>query len=284
MASNEEYQTEFEVDDSSKAVLRIHNNGVPNREKITADQISSTSFQARLAHVQYGTYDGEPAALVIFHFQFSFRNGSWKRIKYASIQLTFEETTGPELALPNPRNPNNDPIVAMIAPVQVLGEVTTTQKTRNWKLSLPVQFQKFGIQSGPEIDLEIGANFSTDDRMWLVATPTSEDDHHANNRVTWEIRENRTQGSGILHRFPGAVVITLPKDPQHHVRITGLIEPSVVFSVNPLRLKQKKDDPVYLDRITEKGKPILPGVDFKDEAFKWEDIVKIPTEYEVWRS
>jgi hypothetical protein len=239
MALNGDYETEFEVDDSSKAVLGIQNNGVPNHEKVIADHIGTTSFQARLTHVQYGTYDGEPAALVIFRFQFGFRNGSWRRITYASIQLTFEETAGPDATLPNPRNPNNDPIVAIITPVQVCGEVTSNHKTRNWKLSFPLQYRQFGIQVGPEVDLDIGSDFTTDDRMWLTGMPTSEDDHHSNNRVIWEIQENRAQGSGILHLFSAAVVIALPKNPQHHVRITGLIEPTVAFTVNPLRLRQK---------------------------------------------
>jgi hypothetical protein len=281
MALNKDFETDFEIDDPSKAVLQIQNRGLPNREKITADEIGSTSFQAKLSHVQYGTHDGNPAALLIFNFQFGFRSGSWKRITSASIKLTFEETAGPDLTLPNPRNPNNDPVVALIAPAQICGEVTTVQKTKKWNLSMPVQFQQFGLQAGPQIDTEHDSVFETDHRMWLTGMPTSEDTHDQDNSVRWDIEENSMQASGILHRFPGAVVITLPKSPEHHVRVTGLIRPYVAFSINPLRLKQKKDEPIYLDRKKTKGTAIMPGVDFNDKSFPWGDIVKIPTEYEV---
>jgi hypothetical protein len=281
MAANEDLEIEFEVDDSSKAVLSIQNRGIPNRDKVTADQIGNTSFSAKLSHVQYGTYEGTPAALLIFNFHFGFRNGSWKRITYASIKLTFEETSGPSLTFPEPRNPNNDPIIAALSPIQVCGEVTTVQKSRRWNLTVPVQYQSFGITAGPQIGLDDQTDYSNDHRMWLTGLSTSEDDHDADNSVSWEIQENSAQGSGILHNFPAAVVITLPKDPEHHVKITGVVRPFVAFTVNPLRLKQKKDAPVYLDRKTSKGKPIVPGVDFNDKAFPWNEIVQIPTEYQV---
>jgi len=280
MAVNGDFQTGFEIDDSAKAVLSIQNRSATNRDKVTADQIGSTSFSAKLSHVQYGTYNGKSAALLVFNFHFGFRNGSWKRITSASITLKFEETTGPDLKYPAERNPDNDPIVVAIAPIQVCGEVTTVQKSKKWNISVPLQVQQAGIQAGAQIGLEAQSDFPKDNRMWLVGSSLSEDDHGADNWVSWEINENSAQESGILHHFPGTVVITLPENPEHHVKITGLIRPFVAFTVNPLRLKQKRDAPVYLDRETTKGTQYAPGVDFKDKSFPWDEIVKIPTEYQ----
>jgi len=63
----------------------------------------------------------------------------------------------------------------------------------------------------------------------------------------------------------------------------------VALTINPLdpiRLRQKRndtnkrDDPIYLDRETEKGDPVAPGIDFKSPSFPWSQIVTVPSEYE----
>jgi len=283
MEANGDLELDFEIDEGSKAVLGIENRGKPNRDKVTADEIGSTSFSAKLSHVQYGIYDRVPAALLIFDFHFLFRNKGWKRITYACIKLSFEQTTGSDLQLPTPRDPNNDPIIATMSPVQVCGEVTTEQKSKSWRFEFPIQFQNYGLQAGPQFGMDNQSDFASDSRMWLTGTSTSEDDHDSDNCVRWEIQENDKQKSGILHHFPGAVVISLPRNPEHHVKLTGVVQPSVVFSANPLRLKQKKDAPVYLDRETAKGTPFMPGVDFNDKSFPWDTLIKIPIEYQEIR-
>ena len=281
MNVNGDFVTDFDVDEAAKAKLRIENDGSPNRGKITADALGGIFYQALLSHVQYGKYDGQPAALLIFNFQFSFRDQTSKRITSASVTLTFEETTGPNVKLPEPRNPKNDPVVVFMSPAQVFGEVSVVQRKPYWNLDVSMKFKQYGADVGPEVGMGQASEYTQDRRMTLIGFSTSDDEHHENNAVVWNINENSLQRSGILHRFPAAVIITLPKGPEHHVRITGLIRPFVAFSINPLRLRQKKDDPVYLDRIKEKGTPIMRGVDFKDKAFPLSDLVTLPTEYQV---
>jgi hypothetical protein len=134
------------------ALSRIVNQRAVNREKLTSAEVGSTLFQARLTHVQYGTYDGEVAALLLFNFQFGFRNKSVKRIIFADIELGFEETDGPDLQSPKPQNPLNDPVVALLSPAWVYGKVSTVQHKKKRKISVPVHFQQFGIDVGPNFE------------------------------------------------------------------------------------------------------------------------------------
>jgi hypothetical protein len=51
MAVNGDFQTDFNVDESSKAILRIQHKGDPNREKAIAQMIGTASFAVKLSRV-----------------------------------------------------------------------------------------------------------------------------------------------------------------------------------------------------------------------------------------
>ena len=251
----------------------------PNREKITAQEVGRTRFTARLTHVQYGTYEGQAAVLLRFGFEFGFKNDGLKRLTFASVRITLEETADKDLHEPTPRNPKNDPKVVLITPSQVCGEATSENRSRGWGLSVPVQYQSFGLKLGPELEYNDDWEFTKDYRLWITGLRTSDDRHDMDNCALWEMKENERQKSGILHRFPAALVAVLPNAPAHPVKVTGLVDCSIAFSVNPYRLRQKRDDPVYLDRLTPKGTPVAPDIDFSSPKFPWTDVVKVPTEY-----
>ncbi|KAL9065337.1 MAG: hypothetical protein Q9157_007503 [Trypethelium eluteriae] len=281
---NGDIETDFLVDEASKATLRIQHDGAANRAKITAQEISRTSFTARLTHVQYGTYNGDDAVLLRFNFEFRFENESIKRLKSASIRLTLEETRDSTLVDPSPRNPKNDPKIVVIAPVQVCGEVKEEVKSKYWLLRIPVQYSNFGLKAGPEGEFGVESEVNIDHRMWINGYTTSDDYHHEDNIVIWDIKENEAQESGILHRFPTMLVAVLPKEPKLPVKLTGLVQPSIAFSLNPLRLRSKRDDPIYLDTNTPKGEPFAPTLDFNSPDFPWQDVVNILPEYTVRQS
>ena len=280
---NEDFETSFAVDESSESTLRIehrHSDG-PNREKITAQTVNSTSFSAKLSHVQYGKWHGEDAVLLLLNFTFRFQNESIKRFTDATIRLTLEETKDASLATPNPRNPKNDPSIVFIAPVQICGELKTESKSRDWRLKVPVKYTGAGIDAGVEAQRGGSSDVDVDHMMWLKGFTDSDDRHHADNAVVWDIQENSAQKSGILHRFPAAVVAKMPKEPAYPMKLIVLVTPTMAFTINPIRLFQKRDDGVYLDRYTAKGQPFAEGLDFHDPKFPWDEIVKMPEEYSV---
>jgi hypothetical protein len=281
---NGDIETDFQLDESSEATLQIRHDGEINRTKITAQDISSTSFAAKLNHVQYGKWSGQDAVLLKFSFEFRFQNESIKRFTAASIRITLQETKDATLSEPSPRNPKNDPHIARIAPVQVCGELKKESKSRHWQISVPVKYTGFGVEAGGEGEVGVDTVADVDHRMWINGFTDGDDEHHDDNIAVWETQENAVQDSGILHRFPAALVAILPKGPKHLIKLTGQVTPTIAFSLNPLRLRQKKDDPVFLDRETQKGDPIAPDLDFKSPEFPWDEVVKIPSEYSVGQS
>jgi hypothetical protein len=279
---NANFETDFDLDTSSGSTLKIRHEGEGNREKITADRIHNTKFSAKLSTVQYGTWKTEQAVLVVFAFHFGFKNEKRDRYTSATITVEFEETRNTKLEKPPIKNPKNDPEVKFFAPVQICGTISKEGVKRQWNFEGRLGYQ---IPLGPDLGVKPAFNKESttekNRRMWITGETDSDDDHRYDNKVTWELKENKVEESGILHDLSTAVVITLPKSPQHLVKVKMSVTPFVALSVNPLRLLQKKDDPILLDRKTPKGPQFGQGMDFSDENFPWASIVNIPTEYQV---
>lgn len=277
MAVNGDFDFDLEVDEQSEATLKIENKGQTNREKVTQHDIGKTSWKSRLHLVQYGTYSGRRAVLVVFKNEFHFIPETIKRITSVSLEFVFEETSGSNLATPVPRIVNNDPQIQLLAPAQVCGTNLKEQLTTTWKLSVPLLFQGAGVQ--PEVERESASE--RNHRMWLLGFSQGTDEHDVDNRAKWICKENTVDSTGILQEFTTAVVVTLPVKPERPIKVTALIHPYVAFSVNILRLRKKKDEAIFLDGQTAKGKPIRPDLDFEDPVFPWKEVVNIPEEYQV---
>lgn len=93
------------------------------------------------------------------------------------------------------------------------------------------------------------------------------------NNIEFRLLEIESLKTGILHRFTAAAVVLLPKGESPKIKAKLVVKPSVVFSVNPLRLLPRKDDPIFLDGITEKGEPIAFGTDFSQSEYPWMSII-----------
>lgn len=278
---NGDIESGFEVEEESEPTLRIQNQGVVNRPVMTRQDLSTTAYKAKLVRVQYGTWSGKEAVLLCFDFTFRFPNDDWKRLVKATIRLTLEETANSQFADPVPRNPLNDPHIVLIAPAQVCGELKSETRSHGWKLSVPLKFSQFGAEAGIEAEYGESVEGQAERRLWLTGHTDGDDLHHEENAVVWSIKENEVQRSGILHRFPTALVACLPSGPAHPLKLKAQVTPVVAHSINPLRLLQKRDEPIYLDRSTPRGDPVASGMDFKDPNFPWEEVIVIPKEYSV---
>lgn len=283
---NGDFRMTFDVDESDSAILsKINHIPTPDgtaRTNVTAQIIGSTSYAAKLETVQYGKYRGRDAVLLIWNMRFAFNNETFKRFMSANIKITLEECEDDTVKLPpdSERNPNNDPIVVAWGPNQVCGQVTTVQHRQMWSLETPLTFGLSGVADATIQGARTNeAAFGRDSRMWIVGNTEADDDHNDDNTVCWRMRENRTQKSGILHDFPAFLIATLPNSPSRMVRVSAMVRPYIAFSLNPIRLLQKHDDPTLLDRKTSKGQPIAPGIDFADVDFPLDSIIRIPTEF-----
>lgn len=284
---NRDFETGFDIDRASEDTLKITNDNKINRGNITADTIGGTSFKASLACVQYGTFDDKPACLLIFDFSFSFDSQSRTRFTYAAIEIVFARTLDASFTMPI-YNPEMEPVVVQIAPVQVYGQV----KTMDWKQSLAIsittmlQAPVVGPQVGFVLNGGVDVAVARDKRMALIGDTLTDDDHDCDHGVRWTVEENKAQAEGIIRRFTTAAVVLLPKGGAGQgMKVKVKVKPTVQFSMNPRRLLQKNDDPIFLDGQTPKGRSAAAGFDkFDDPAFPWAEVVAFPAEYEVSHS
>src|ERR1700744_2799797 len=110
---NGSFDTEFEFDDAAIAPqLGIEAKGKINRHLITQEKIGSTSFSATTQRVQYGTFIGKPACLVLIDFTFRFKPKAAARYSYASITVRFRRATDVQNHRAPGAPPEDDPQVA----------------------------------------------------------------------------------------------------------------------------------------------------------------------------
>jgi hypothetical protein len=281
--SNWELKSEFELDTQSGQLLKIENKGNVNREKVTQDEIHNTRFKATLVSVTYGTYDGSPACLLLINYSFFFQIATLSRFVFAKIHAKFSQVTDAQFTKPDSYDCGQDPVVKLYAPREVWGQSKVVQQKRTWALTVPVVANIHGVQAGVTVNGGVEKNVDRDHRMNILGDTLSDDNHvSGDNEVQWNISENRAQRDGIPHGFTTAIIALLPSN-GNKIQLDVKVTPSVVFSINPLRLLQKKDEPLYLDRKTTKGTSPLPAAitDMKDSNIDWAAVIRLQEEYQV---
>lgn len=272
VAANQDFETEFKLDPSG--TLQIKNKEQVNRHKITAERISSTSFKAVLSRVQYGIYEEKRAVLVVFEFSFGYQRNSHHRINYASINIEFTKTCDAKFTPPSPYEPNDDPVVAKILPVQIFGKTTETGDGGvSFSPNSPKSMTLTIVFKGWELEPKLEHTEPAGDSLLLEADTYGDDDHTMDNNIEFRLLELNSLKTGILQKVKAAAIVILPQGVSPKIKAKLVVKPSVVFSVNPLRLIPRNDDPIFLDGITEKGDPIVIGRDFSQSRYPWMSII-----------
>lgn len=109
--------------------------------------------------------------------------------------------------------------------------------------------------------------------LLVEADTYGDDDHKMDNNIEFRLLEIKSLKTGILQRITAAAVVLLPQGESPKIKAKLVVKPSVVFSVNPLRLLPRRDDPIFLDGITEKGDPVAFGSDFSQSKYPWMSII-----------
>ncbi|KAH7085256.1 hypothetical protein BKA63DRAFT_559898 [Paraphoma chrysanthemicola] len=290
---NGSFETEFDFDDAAAIPqLGIEAKGKINRYLITQDGVGSNSFSATTQRVQYGTYHGKHACLVVIDFNFRFKPKVAARYSYASITVLFRRATD----LSNHRAPNappeSDPHVANMAPKSMYGVVTTVKDKTVLDVTVPVMFENpLGLKAGVVLHSGIERNENSEHRMEIHGQRYEDDDHvDAPNGVSWDLFENRIHRNGIMRNFRAAVVVLNP--PGEPMWMEVVVKPSVKFSVDPRRLLMKNDafakllqlndQPVPLDGKTPKADQADLGCDdFTSSEFPWAKVLRLPSDVEI---
>jgi hypothetical protein len=192
---------EFEID-GSKAEL---SSGDPKEicegsERALYKELGNWGAQSRVVHLQHGSYQGRPATLLVFDFQFLFTEdkGSGRFVK-AEIQITFEAEPVQEKSSQRHVIGSHVPVVRNVSPKLLEGPHTMVHRIKEAEFST-----KLGASGGPiPIQAELGMGwidkkrFEERHRMKIVGRPFSSEEHQENHRALWTLLENASQKEGI---------------------------------------------------------------------------------------
>jgi hypothetical protein len=285
------FSTNFSLDEKDIPQLGIHNDGHINRTLIGRDAVGKTSFNAVLDRVQYGTYDGQPACLIVAEFSFRFKGKTMSRYSYASIEVKFTRAVDVKDHKDASNDPADDPKVVNLAPKEVYGIVKSVEEKRFRDVKIPAMFQSpLGFSTGAEGHIGSEEIQHQEHRMEIHGDLYYDDEHiEAACGATWDLSENSAQRDGIFRNFRATMVLHNPPGQAIWMHLT--VRPSVRFSINPqrlflktdlfARLLQQNDEPILLDGKSPKGKGVGLGVDFSSPGFPWREVVWLPVEYKV---
>ena len=233
--------------------------GLP-RELVTRRETSGKHFlfHVRCQRPKFGTYDGQPACLIVFDH--AFRTSLTKsRFKHARIEILFEDAAMTSL------DPDDDadtdafmeamkyqPRILDFEPHLFHGKPDSKDGSRGFQAG--ISFTNPGFPVTPS------ANYSSQ-------TPTIKEgmanihgllEDNSCARASWAVDENDLRKSGIFSNFSTPVIVSYTKGR----KFAASVEVSVKIEWRPMRfLAGKGDDPLYFD--PEKFSTTTPIPDLK---------------------
>jgi len=286
--SSIESTIDLELDDDPGQLHAIKNrDGQKHRINITRKQLGNCQVVGRLRKVHYGTFKGDPAALIIFGFSFCFAGPSTSifRYKSATIKITFRPTrtqTGLRV----------DPIVRRIFPGRVYGNATKEKHRTGYEIlpsvatgpPLPVQVG-INAKAGWEVEKEVGR------RMEIRGYTGTDDKHDDDNVAWWVVEENPADADGIPCDVSCAAIVLnhgLGFEANVSLKVkTGL----AVGSIDPRYwlmsgIPWSKDDPLVFEPGDVPAKLRLADLDDVDFSLLTEEqcrnLAPLPEEYQVY--
>ncbi|KAI9865742.1 MAG: hypothetical protein M1824_000002 [Vezdaea acicularis] len=272
----------FELRPKSGELRPQHNvtGGPATRENMAEVEINEyTHVNARLETVQYGLYDGKPAALIILKFIFKYRPGL-SRIRGFHVDIEFSKLERADGTAASP-----SPQIVKIAPEECTGELYTEERSNTVRAGA-----SFPLPSGAlvHIDDETAKRFHRTYELklsgWIKSSTLGSD-----TRAVWDCVEAKKKGKGVVPKYLGAVIVRHPEDEQFQATFKvdadqGSFDiASKLFEWTSVFGKKDTDDPVVFDPTQPVGKQYTGFADFKDleleSLIKFDPIAVLPIGY-----
>ncbi|KAH7140412.1 hypothetical protein B0J13DRAFT_557647 [Dactylonectria estremocensis] len=224
-----------------------------------------TLVNIRTETVQYGQYDGRPAALIILRFIVKFRPGN-KRLRSFHVNIEFQRCGDMDDAGTEGSDRSGILKVAVLAPEERRGKIYTEERSittsagMDVPLGLSAPAGHFGGERASTVHKEHEMRLSG----WKKSSASGVD-----NVVVWDCVEAKKAAKGVLPGYRGAIVVQYQEVTKFQAVITldaqrGLWNAgSGLFEWLNLFGKKNADDPLLFDS----GKPIgaqIDVADFKD--------------------
>lgn len=236
-----------------------------------------TLINVRIETVQYSTYNGDPAALIVFRFIARFRSG-FRRIRNFHLRTEFNNQ---DLLANVPA-----PKIRRFRPEDVRGKIFTEERTNtvSGELDLPLGPSGGTLGIGDEVASSIKREYELRLTGWLTNSGSASD-----NVLVWDCEEARKAARGVVPNYRGACIVcynpgqpfvaTLTIDAERGIfnSAKGLFEYLNVFA------KKETDDPVIFHPDKPIGHQYDNIADFNsldlEEIVKFEPLATLPPGY-----
>ena len=240
------------------------------------DPDNKTLINIRIDTVQYGLYDGQPAALILVRFIFKFRPAS-KRIKNFNIRFEFhpQEASG------------QYPVVRSLAPEELRGKIFTQERSNTLTAGANVPLGPTGGAS-LHVDEEMARKINREYELKLMGYKTSTN-LASDSVVVWDCTEAKKAAKGVVPGYRGAMIVQHAANERFSATIKLDAERGVfnfdtnIFEYLNVFAKKEMDDPVIFHPQQPMGDQ-YPGLgDFKNinlkDYIKLEPIETLPAGY-----
>ena len=182
-----------------------HNKGDELRHKITHHHnIRGQRVYAGVHKVHWGTYNSNPACLLVIRFRFYYDKGLF-RLRKAAITITFN-THPPHRAVPEDTRP--DPILRVYSPKHVWGAPTEEERETHWEIAARIAVTAGPVEIAlPELSRGGSSRVKVEHAVEIAGMDEPEYDKEFPNKLTFEIDENDKIARGVPKElFFGMVV------------------------------------------------------------------------------
>jgi len=241
--TNDELRLDFSTDESQELAIRNVKGDTSTRELITEAEIKDTYCSAKFDTVQYGTYNGRPACLIIMTYIFHASNPSVHRFRRATIEIKFTLPPSPAKPRAKPR-----PVeILSYAPEKAYGMLSFSKVTSKRQLSVPISIGNSLISASVTPKMSREEEALKGSRLVMEASERGQPP----SRVVWSVVENEHSPDGLVgipSRIRTVVIVGLKPD-EDKFQATFRVEASVGWTVDPRRwpLLTRRDDPVWFD-------------------------------------
>jgi hypothetical protein len=273
--------------DAGELGVQKSRNGEKHRIKITTKEFGRCILTGNLKGVHYGSYDSNPAALLLFEFNFHFTKSPRFRYKSADIKVTFSST---QSACEGERTPDLEPVVCGVVPERVYGEAI--METKKWRYEFPLSANTSSL-----LPLELGMQPSISSerslvrgrRMEIHGSWYNDKSHSQDNIANWSIFENPADQNGIPHKFYCAAIVA-HHDVEFQAEVEVKLSTGLKIAVDPRSWglagrPWTKDDPIIFDCKVPVTPPQLMGLGEVDlsklREEQWRLLVPLVGDYEV---
>ena len=279
----------LKVDSGSGVLGRKNVDDETLRKIIKTVEFSNCTATATIRGVFYGSYNKQPAAMIVFRFVFHSPLLRKWRYTYAKITATF----APKIADSKDNISHDRPYVFTIFPYTVFGAVS--EEERHWNMEVSASLKaSSGVIADGGLEAKVGkeGSFVRGNRLQIQGfLGTSSSKHPREDLVRWDLAENTLQKTGIPHDYCCGVIVQCPGnrfeaalDFEFSLALAGSWKfKALPWDVDDPLIFNRSDPLMDLDQVyLEEMRGFLKDKDFKD--LTEDDFLKLaplPREYHV---